>query len=569
VPLRWNKDPWAGQTVVYHYGCPVWADFGAGKGRDDIAIEQLYLANRFWNDLVEANKAHEAKRAEIESKSQAVGPLIEAKDQAESLVLALCRSVKDERARLHLARERGERPGRDGLNSLLNELSAAREELKAAREQLKVAKQMAKEVLGPEYAAAREALRAEESRLHKKAYTVDGLYWPTALDVTRRYGTAVQRVISDRSNGLPSELKFHRFDGTGTLAMIFNAGRGGRTIEKLSEPGYLGVRVEGEGRHRVLVMRVTGVKQGDHSLRVPFVMHRPIPEDADISEIRVTRRRVGMDFRVSIAFTCLVPQAKKPEGGNAVGVKLHWRRVDDGHIEVARVSSSGPMGPLRSLAEKGADKTTSNAPDIAHVVVEMPDGTFSIRARSEWLTLLERDESIRSVRDKNLDQLRGELVAALLANPDLPPVAGMSPQELAGRVAKWRSPRRFAALRREPALIEAVPSLRDWFTRDRHLCQYESHERSQVIAARDDAWHKVAAWLCDGATIVAIDGQGLEGPRRKRQVGDSDLDVLAKIGRQNMQRSAPGGLRAAIKTACARRNIQLNTAKKETEGAKQ
>jgi hypothetical protein len=54
MPSRWNKDPWAGQTVVYHYGCPVWADFGAGKGRDDIAIEQLYLANRFWNDLVES-----------------------------------------------------------------------------------------------------------------------------------------------------------------------------------------------------------------------------------------------------------------------------------------------------------------------------------------------------------------------------------------------------------------------------------------------------------------------------------------------------------------------------------
>jgi hypothetical protein len=554
--------------VVYRYGCPVWADFGAGKDRDDIAIAQLYLANRFWNDLVEANRAHEAKRAKIEAKDSAVGPLAEARDHAQSLVSVLTRSVKDERARLHLARERGERPGREALEGLLGELRTAREELKSARERLKAAKLTAKAVLGPEYVAARAALRAEESRLHQKTYTSDGLYWPTALDVTRRYGTAAQRVISDRSNGGPAQLKFHRFDGTGTLAMIFNAGRGGRTIERLSGPsGYLGVRVEGEGRHRALVMRITGVKQGDHSLRVPFVMHRPIPENADISEIRVTRRRVGMDFRVSVAFTCLVPQVEKPEGGNVVGVKLHWRRVDDGHVEVARVSSSGPMGPLRPPAAKGAGKASPNTPDIAHVVAKMPDGTVSIRARSEWLTLLKRDESIRGMRDKDIDQLREELVAALLANPGLPPVAGMSPQELASHVAKWRSPRRFAALRREPALVQAVPSLRDWFVRDRHLCQYEAHERSQVIAARDDAWRKVAAWLCDGAQTVTIDGQGLEGPRRKRQVGDNDLDVLAKIGRQNMQRSAPGGLRAAIKTACARRNIQLMTARRETEDA--
>ena len=46
MPLGWNKNPWPGQTVVYRYGCAVEADFGAGKAPDDIAIEQLFLANR-------------------------------------------------------------------------------------------------------------------------------------------------------------------------------------------------------------------------------------------------------------------------------------------------------------------------------------------------------------------------------------------------------------------------------------------------------------------------------------------------------------------------------------------
>ena len=353
MPSHWNKDPWPGQTVVYRYGCPVDADFGAGKARDDVAIEQLFLANRFWNALVEAERAHETKREEIQSRHPVLGHYVEAKEQAQAQVRLLEQLVKDERARLHLARERGERLSRDAIDELLSQLSTARQRRKEAGEQLKAAKAETREVLGPEYAAAEAHFQSEKSRLHKQAYGPDGLYWPTALDVVRRFDTARRRMISERADGQPSELVFHRFDATGTLAMIFNGGRGGRTFERLSGPqGYQGVRIEGEGKYRTLVMRITGVKQGNHNLVVPFVAHRPIPDAADISEIRVTRRRVGVYHRISVAFTCLVPQVAQPEGGNVVAVKLHWRQVGNGQVEVAHVSSSGAMGPLRPPAPK-------------------------------------------------------------------------------------------------------------------------------------------------------------------------------------------------------------------------
>jgi len=304
--------------------------------------------------------------------------------------------------------------------------------------------------------AAAKAAWAEET---KAARAASGLYWGTYLlaeDAALRAVDSGQRP------------RFRRWDGSGTLGVQI---QGGLSADELLSGEDTRVRLVGEGKRRRLYLRVGSEGRSPVWAVFPIVWHRELPEGARIKWVRVACRRVATHTKWSATFVVDTKEApaQAPRPG-AVAVDVGWRMLRNGDMRVAYwVDDAGRAGQLvlpRRLLERDA-----------------------------------KVSDLRSIRDKHFN----EALAALCRVRD----AGELPEELRAELQyahQWRSPARLAAValrwrdKREglsASASGAIEALEAWRKRDKHLYEWEAHQRENVLRARREIYRVFARQMAD------------------------------------------------------------------------
>ncbi|HLI36357.1 MAG TPA: hypothetical protein VKV80_03325 [Streptosporangiaceae bacterium] len=324
---------------------------------------QLRLACRLWNRLVEVTRGHERARAAVWASDPAVAAAQETLDAARAAVAAC-----HERIRVSRQADRTTVP-RDADKQALDEARAA---ARAAREARDAAREAAFPRLRARFAAAAQARLAGVKAAAAEA-TEAGLGWAACNDITwRRFPAALQKVDRERAAGRPAELRFRRWDGTGTVTVQVMGGAGipPRTLPALNSgrhPRSAVMRLQpwrdpsagrpkGADRHGTLTLTAgRSRRHGPLRLQIPVVLDRYLPADADIAEVKVTRFREGTRHRLRVSAACYVPAppGPPPGGGDGRGAPVvagSRRRVGDrrpGGFLVAAAAAAAVAGARR------------------------------------------------------------------------------------------------------------------------------------------------------------------------------------------------------------------------------
>jgi hypothetical protein len=550
-------------ALVYRYRISPLGSAAARRAVTDNPklISQLWLAHRLRNDLVEIEHGYQ-------------GGL--------ELMWALHPTVGEPDKELDLAKK--------DLNTLVTEAkiqhSADRstrtrpktaEEIAKARLRVATAKAARKEAIKQAYPMAEpeiEKLGAERDARTKALYADyvqgRGLHWATYNGVVQHHRTAVNRVKAARKAGHPAQLRYHRWDGQGTLRVQLQRATGG----PLRSPAVI---ASGTGKWRNLLRigssegtveawdQMTRAERkragrgyanwyigGGESVALPVQMHCPLPPDADIAMAQLTRRVIAGVAQWHITLTVKVPDPTPVEGPSAA-LHMGWRKLDDGAVRVATWATQQPV----------------TVPDHLHEVVRLHDSGRSgeIVFPSGWLDVAGRPASLRSIRDTSQAPVQDTLAAWLDEYPQPDPRQDDPDRQLTGaRVRRWRSASRLAALCHrwreqppaEPGGHEQAVLLEEWRKQDKHLWAWEANERDQNVARRNDAWRKVASWLTNHAGSIVVDDTNLAKLRRRDDVADNDPALPAEqanAARARAALAAPGYLRAAVCATAARRGV--------------
>lgn len=548
---------------TYRYGCPASADF------DIVAMEQLRLANHLWNALVEIERGHEDAVAAIWATRPEVAEAQASVDAAAAEVTRITERIKAVRVR-----DQSTKPRREDRA----ELAAAKRTKKEAKARRGTLKTAALADLRPDFAKAK-AERAAAIKAATRNFAARGLHWGTYNDVCRRrFPGAVSLVKEQRKRGEPAELRFHRFDGSGTLTaqVMWQSGdpittpallaspdgkrRGAVSLSPWTDPEHK--RPRGAERHGELRVRIAS----GHHLTLPVVLHRMMPADAEVKEVKVTRRMIAGQSRVSVAIVCRLPAPEARTSGAVVDVDFGWASGGAGTgLRLARISSG--LTPL--------------PPPPASITELVTGGDWhEVWVPAAWRDLAGRPDSIRAHRDELFNTARDAAVAALREDVGVSRAvnesreatwrdsgrAGAPPEVTAGVVTRWRSPGKLVNLARSwPGDHPLAAELEAWRSRDRHLWEFEAHERDQVLARRRDAYRKVAAWIAGAARLIVIKELDVAAVRRKPPVEQDDSHE-ARGGRRNAQFAAPGELRAVIEGAAKARGVRVYYRTSEASG---
>jgi len=538
----------AGQVVVYRYGCPSWADL------PESGMVQLRLAHDLRNELVAVEYRYRELIDGIWSSQSAVS--------VAELALADATAAVERAAALMLAQRKIDRSTipRAGAKQALAEARAARREAKLT---VKVAKAIDKEAAGPLLADAKAARYAAITSTRAE-YVVAGLFWATANDVVQNHDTAAKLVALAWKQGRPARRRTRPWKGTGTITtqVMWQAGKPARTpgvLASATSPWRNVFRIEpGRSRgewpgqpssggtvrddHATVHLRI---EKGAEAICLPIVLHRPLPTDGDVAGVQITRRRIAGCYRLSIAITVRLPEPTPALGGVPVSVTFGWAAAGDGAVHVARLGAPFGLGPPPPWLVKHLVAIPASATDV------------DVFAPAIWRLLLARDDSIRGHRDDLLDGLREQVITALDEGVEVRLWPDDEDLLRSPVVARWRAPRRFVTLARAwPVEHPMAAMLEAWRLRDRHLWEYESHERDQVIARRRDAYRSVAAWICGQASEILLDYPPVAELRQVPDVNEED-EYVARAGRRQVQFAAPGDLRAAIEVAARRRGVKV------------
>lgn len=498
-------------ALTYRYGCPAWfskLDTEPRKEGDDRPRfpkkwdEQIWLAHRLNNDLVASEHTfYEMWSALKPPKPPKEGEVVEIEESTEDF----------------------------GFTDLDEE---TKEKL---REQLKADKKLAP-----------TKLRAEAVE--------KGLFWSTASMVLRGHRTAQKLIQASWKNGKPAKRGFRRYDGSGTLhtQIMWNKDQPLPTPDRMmADPKspwrnvcrikpYVAEKdwVKGKSVKAVIHLRMS---PGGKAYPVPIYMDRPLPAGADITEVRLVRKKIGKQYRIHVCIGLNVPKPPAPTEGETVAVKIGWKSEQEDGVKVATIATA-------------SGKALPDLPkDLEKFVRIHADGTADLLAPRVWQRLLERDDRIRGYRDDNFNTMRDRVVDALKDNAAL--FEWFTEQGIdVAHMPQWRAHARLEKVARLwPEDHPLKGDLIEWIRREWHLHQYEAHERDGIAARRRHVYRVFASWIGKYAKEIVISGMEIAVLKEARK----DDEPQAKAVRRNLHYAAPGDLRMCIANAAYRRNIPL------------
>lgn len=540
VTVDMSSEDRAYQTRVYR--------FRAMADLPEDAIAELRRAHELSNQMIEVEKEHADNVAAEWRKHPDLQRLEEEIEAATERIEAVVGAINKEKQHSRTTATTPEQKKR------LQDARKVRRELK---KELADAKQLHYPVLKEQLNGLNDIRRKKLKELYRPA--VDGgLYWANFNAVKDRHEAAVKAVRSTRKMGRPADLRFRRWTGEGTLvvqlqrqahtpprlpATIADTEAGSwRNVGSLTpahDPEEWATLTRAKQRRiRMGTLRFR-VGAGDHAgyVSLPVIVHRPIPPDADICMMEITRRRLGSRMLVHVSVVVRVPEVPKRTEGTQVCLHVGWRGLDDSSIRVGVITGVwNPPEELRGVVRRHGE--------WAEIVIP-----------SRWRDQMEYVQSLVSIRSKNLDVLKKWILEWLDAHPDHS-IAGIE------TIDRWRSPNRFAALslriRGDDSIDHAFRrQLEAWRKQDRHVWDIEANLRAKILDRRNDYFRKVAAWALEEAAVLTVDSFKLTTLMRKPDVGTEDTEAHRRA-RANRVMAAPGILRGVFQDAATRRGVTVD-----------
>lgn len=582
-------------TMVYQFG--VKRRVGGGEFKDpenpnrgrrsrkyelpDELMEQVRLAHQMKNELVELELAAEQARKDLWSTEPQVAVVEQQLAEAEEAAADADRALKDARQKAGYQKQLAKEGA--GSKQAVQETEASRRQAadraRECRDRVADLRQQRRDAIAaarPRLKPRLEAMRAdykEKVKHCRQDFAAQGLYWASYNMVIDDHQVRVKLVDRLRKQGRPARLRFHRYEGAGTVAVQLQRGAGDpvRSPELIASGegkwrNVLQVRPwmppdefdrmsrsekRNVGREGEVVLNVGGGK----TVTLPVVVHRMMPADADIAEASVTVRKIADSWTATVNLTVKVDDPAPVEGRKPIALHLGWRQRGDGSVRVGTWHAPDPLPIPDHLREVAVPYESGRWGEIV-----LPAGLVDLAGRPP---------AVKSQRYRNMDEAK-EMVAAWLDEHPQPDPSESDPDNMltGARVRQWRSPGRLAALSRRwqetppqgDGAQDVVDELCAWQEQDRHLWQWEDHERHQVNGRRDDAWRKISAWLSDHAGVLVVDDTDYQSLRRKRAIDDDDQavpDVQAQRARARAHLAAPGELRMLAVLSAQRRGVTV------------
>ena len=266
-----------------------------------------------------------------------------------------------------------------------------------------------------------------------------------------------------------------RWDDSGLVAAQLQYGRSDAEIEG-GEDRH--VRLVGEGKHRVLWLRVgTDESRGPIWTKFPIVYHRPLPAGASAKWVRMCVRRVGTKLKWDAQFVIEVPSetwALPPPTLGTIAVDVGWRDFGADGLRVATwVDDTGAAGELR----------------LPRAMLDRDQKVSDLRSI--------RGKAFNAARDRLVDERRahGEGWPTWLREETHSLHQWRSTTKLAGLVSRWG--------RRMPApMAPACAEYEAWRAQDKHLLEWEANQREAILRERREVYRLFALQLARYRKVV-------------------------------------------------------------------
>lgn len=327
---------------------------------------------------------------------------------------------------------------------------------------------------------------------------------------------------------------------------------------------------KGRGRDSDADLRRISIRVGSDRRRrpiwatFPVLLHRPLPSDGKIMWAWILRTREGINYRYSLQITVeapsFVPQTEPPRG--IVAVDVGSRDLPTGEIRAAYwLADNGQRDEiLLPLTRQSSPTSSGLKPDRTRRRKIVPDN-------------LDKCESLRGIRDRNLDDMKHQLAVYKVAAG----ASTVSPQtnetlawlkERLSRVTLWRSPARLAMLHhhwlRHPGDDVIYEALGAYLKQDRHLLSWETNERNRHLGRRKQQYRNFAAMLARNFSKIVLPARDY---RREEWVPEVAPSSQAHESRTIMRKAAPGILAAEIKRAAKASGAEVVEVKVEGDTA--
>ncbi|SDB26288.1 Putative transposase DNA-binding domain-containing protein [Desulfonatronum thiosulfatophilum] len=523
---------------IYKYGLGKNIE-GPDQRLPDQVFEQFRLQNRFWNALVEIEKAHAVKYDELRTGADArLGAVQERIDSMNESLEHINSDIKAQRKNA-----RKVVPTDPATKKQIADIKGQIKALKIERKELR---ERIKGIIRPQ-AEALNTQRLQEINDKRREFAALGLYWCNYNAVLNSMETARKHILRKRAQGLPADFTFRPFTGQGRLTVqLMHGPPFSEILEGINTQLQLGpvpddTWTSPDRAERRRLSRTQGrIRIGSEGFQgrepiwfeFPIVLHRPVPEEGKIKKAQVSRRKVGLDWVWELDLTVVLPEVqpeaqREPQTGaqpgqvrkvqHCIGLDLGWRKTDDGLRVAAWVDSDGQQGVFRL--------------DVGYVATQ------------------DRLDGLKSVLDKNRDQITAQLLDWGKQHEHLPHWLDLQ------KVSVVKSHQYFLHLAdtwandRQEADQEVFEDLAQWRKRFVHLYSWHSNLSRKMRYRRREAFRLFAKKLAETYTHVFLEEFNLAWSSRKKDAEDTPL-ALQRASNKWARVASPGAFRQELQNFC-------------------
>ena len=506
-----------------------------------LLLNVLARQNQLWNKLVEIDHAARAEYNQaLASSSSELAKLIE----IEAGELATKQALLEQRAKARAAKRSKSIDANAGIQSAL---SACNQRLKELWPKIKLAKMAAKETAKPLVDAAEQTRRERV----KQASSEFNLWWGHSETVLNRYDRA--RVKAMRAGIM---LRFHRFDGQGSMGVRFTIDGGSLTKISAGKTDQLSIteatpdQLNGrkartaDGTQRVVVAMRMGKKDQDGnipkvSLLVSMHAGRDFPQNIPLKTVTLSREVHVNRVEYGIVFTFSREAEKLPEidlPTKVCGIDFGFRLVRD-------------------------PKTLSRGLRVATVVWGGDDLPWHCVLDEEWIKRMELADKLRS----ELDEFANNFQAKILPKISIDEINAAAIAEdsrfavLAGKVRRSKGAYTGLLLalchaHRDagaPLGIEMETTMQVWSKRAVDLAFLAHNTKRRAVAHRSHIFRNFAAEIVKEAGMLGVVDTNFREIAKLMDSQGKDND-LPDAARRYRTLAAPSELRRAIINAALR-----------------
>lgn len=447
---------------------------------DDEIDKQIKVAHRYRNALCELELQ---RRGEFEAvmKTYAL-EYLEAKAIIEATEIAIEGLYKAINARSAQSRKKEKQTNEE--KAKIAELKVRlKEQRVVCRERKLVA------VSDPIIVAALDQANAEHKDRVKSAYHQFDIGWGTKL--------AVADSAKDFGKGAPP--RFTRFDGEGKIAVQLQHG-----LSSADAMAGIDTRLKlfiTEGLKAEVWMRIGSKGRDPVFAKVPFTMHRPLPEASLIKWAYLEKTKIASDTVWQLRLSIDALEEVRTASEELVAVHVGWRKMEGGGLRVATwLGSDGRHGCVE-LSKRMVDGK-SKLSDLKSI--RQKRFNRMVKRLSQWIDAM---KSRKDIPDWVLEARRTML-------------HWKSQGRLVLFCLFWRN-NRFDGDETAFRIIHGLPDVKNkgWRKWDKHLWLWERHSQVNLSHSRRDVYRNLARQLASKYGRVSIVDADWAKMREKEEVG--------------------------------------------------